>query len=73
MADIAIKEVKGFSSAYPYVCNLKLLLNIDSTWITIKDDVGTSATIKLSDLSDYMLCCENSNVIIKQKMRIKND
>lgn len=46
----AIKKVKGFSSAYPNVCNLKILPNIDKTWITIQDDVGTSITIKLSDL-----------------------
>lgn len=45
-----IKKVKGFSSAYPNVCNLKILPNIDGTWITIQDDVGTSITIKLSDL-----------------------
>lgn len=45
-----IKKVKGFSSAYPNVCNLKILPNIDKTWITIQDDVGTSITIKLSDL-----------------------
>lgn len=48
--DTAIKEVKGFSSAYPNVCNLKIFPNIDKTWITIQDDVGTSITIKLSDL-----------------------
>ena len=52
--DTAIKEVKGFSSAYPNICNLKLLPNIDGTWITIQDDVGTSMTIKLSDLSDFI-------------------
>ena len=52
--DIAIKEIKGFSSAYPNICNLKLLPNIDGTWITIQDDVGTSMTIKLSDLSDFI-------------------
>ena len=46
----AIKKVKGFSSAYPNVCNLKILPNIDETRITIQDDVGTSITIKLSDL-----------------------
>lgn len=46
----AIKKVKGFSSAYPNVCNLKFLPNIDGTWITIQDDAGTSMTIKLSDL-----------------------
>lgn len=55
--DTAIKKVKGFSSAYPYICNLKLFPNIDGTWITIQDDVGTSMTIKLSDLSDF-ICCE---------------
>lgn len=54
--DTAIKEVKGFSSAYPNMCNLKLLPNIDGTWITIQDDVGTSMTIKLSDLSDFICC-----------------
>ena len=52
--DTAIKEVKGFSSAYPNICNLKLLPNIDGSWITIQDDVGTSMTIKLSDLSDFI-------------------
>lgn len=52
--DIAIKKVKGFSSAYPNICNLKLLPNIDGTWITIQDDVGTSMTIKLSELSDFI-------------------
>lgn len=49
MVDIAIKKIKGFISAYPNICNLKLLPNIDGTWITIQDDVGTSITIKLSD------------------------
>lgn len=53
--DTAIKEVKGFSSEYPSMCNLKLLPNIDGTWITIQDNVGTSMSIKLSDLSDFML------------------
>lgn len=57
--DIAIKEVKGFSSAYPYMCNLKLLPNIDGTWITIQDEVGTSITVKLSDLSDFILKLES--------------
>ena len=52
--DIAIKEVTGYSSAYPNICNLKLLPNIDRTWITIQDDVGTSMSIKLSDLSDVI-------------------
>ena len=52
--DTAIKEIKGFSSAYPNICNLKLLPNIDGTWITIQDDVGTSMTVKLSDLSDFI-------------------
>lgn len=62
--DTAIKEVKGYSSAYPYICNLKLLPNIDGTWITIQDDVGTSMTVKVSDLSNYMHC-EISKVMIK--------
>lgn len=52
-----IKKVKGYSSAYPLICNLKLLPNIYGDWITIQDDVGTSMTIKLSDLSDF-ICCE---------------
>lgn len=52
--NIAIKKVKGFSSAYPNVCNLKLFPNIDGTWITIQDDVGTSMTIKLSDLESVI-------------------
>lgn len=53
--DTSIKEVKGFSSEYPYMCNLKLLPNIAGTWITIQDDLGTSMTVKLSDLSEFML------------------
>ena len=60
-----IKEIKGFSSMYPYICNLKLLPNIDGTWITIQDDVGTSMTVKLSDLSDFICCNKISNVISK--------
>lgn len=36
------------------MCDLKLLPNIDGTWITIQDNVGTSMTIKLSDLSDFI-------------------
>lgn len=52
--DTTIKKVKGYSSTYPNICNLKLLPNIDWTWITIQDDVGTSMTIKLSDLSDFI-------------------
>lgn len=44
------RKVKGFSSAYPNVCNLKIFPNSDKTWITIRDDVGTSITINLSDL-----------------------
>lgn len=53
--DIAIKEVKGFSSEYPYMCDLKIFPNISGTWITIQDNVGTSMSIKLSDLSDFIL------------------
>lgn len=49
-----IKMIKGFSSAYPLVCDLKILPNIDGTWVTIQDNVGTSMTIKLSDLSDFI-------------------
>jgi hypothetical protein len=60
MADITIKEIKGFSSAYPNICDLKLLPNIDGTWITIQDNIGTSMTIKLSDLSDF-ICLIKSN------------
>lgn len=52
--DITIKEIKGFSSAYPNICDLKLLPNIDGTWITIQDNVGTSMTVKLSDLSNFI-------------------
>lgn len=51
MKNITIKEIKGFSSAYPNICDLKLLPNRDGTWLTIQDNVGTSLTIKLSDLS----------------------
>ena len=61
-----IKKVKGFSSAYPNICNLKLLPNIDGTWITIRDDVGTSMTIKLSDLSAFMLEAKQQDGGIKQ-------
>lgn len=53
-------EIKGFSSAYLNACDLKLLPNIDGTWITIQDNVGTSMTIKLSDLSDFI--CLNKGV-----------
>lgn len=60
--DTAIKKVNGFSSAYPNICNLKLLPNIDGGWITIQDDVGTSMTIKLSDLSDF-ICCDAIDAI----------
>lgn len=63
--NIEIKKIKGFSSAYPNVCNLKLLPNMDWTWITIQDDVGTSMTIKLSDL-------ESAISIIKEERRNKN-
>ena len=49
-----IKMIKGFSSAYPLVCDLKILPNIDGTWVTIQDNVGTSMTVKLSDLSDFI-------------------
>ena len=54
MKNTAVKKIKGFSSAYPNMCDLKLLPNIDGTWITIQDNVGTSMTIKLSDLSDFI-------------------
>lgn len=64
--DKAIKEVKGYSSAYPYICSIKLLPSLDRNWITIQDDVGTSMTVKLSDLSDYM-CCESYNAMIKEE------
>lgn len=37
---------------------------MDGTWITIQDDVGTSMTIKLSDLSDF-ICLDISNAIKK--------
>lgn len=47
-----IKEVQGFSSVYPSMCNLKLVPNIDGTWLTIRDNADTSITIKLSDLDD---------------------
>lgn len=54
MINTTVKKTKGFSSAYPNMCNLKLLPNIDGTWITIQDNVGTSMTVKLSDLSDFI-------------------
>lgn len=54
MRNTDVKNIKGFTSAYPNICNLKLLPNIDGSWITIQDDVGTSMTIKLSDLSDII-------------------
>ena len=48
------KEVKGFSSAYPSICDLKIVLNIDGTWLTIHDNLDTVVTIKLSDLNDII-------------------
>lgn len=54
MKNTAVKKIKGFSSASPNICDLKLLPNIDGTWITIQDDVGTSMAVKLSDLSDFI-------------------
>lgn len=51
-------------TCYPNMCDLKLLPNIDGTWITIQDNVGTSMTIKLSDLSDF-ICLNVSNAIKK--------
>lgn len=48
------KEVKGFSSVYPSMCNLKLTPNIDGTWLTIRDNADTSMTIKLADLEDII-------------------
>lgn len=54
MKNTAVKKIKGFSSAYPNMCDLKFLPNIDGTWITIQDDVGTSMTVKLYDLSDFI-------------------
>lgn len=59
MRDIAIKKIKGFSSAYPNMCDLKLLFNTDKTWITIQDNIETSITIKLSDLSDIIGTCKD--------------
>lgn len=50
------KEVKGFSSAYPSICDLKIVLNIDGTWLTIHDNLDTVVTIKLSDLNDIINC-----------------
>ena len=64
-----IKKVKGYSSAYPNICNLKLLPNIDGGWITIQDDVGTSMTIKLSDLSDF-ICCEECEAKKKKESEV---
>lgn len=60
-----IKMIKGFSSAYLAVCDLKILSNIDGTWVTIQDNVGTSMTIKLSDLSDLICCNKISNIMNK--------
>lgn len=54
--DTSIKKVRGFSSTYPSLCNLKLFQNIDGTWLTAQDDIGVSITIKLSDLNDYVHC-----------------
>ena len=61
-----IKEIKGFSSAYPSVCDFKLLTNKDGTWITIQDNVGTSVTVKISDLSDFICNKENEDAISRQ-------
>lgn len=54
------KRIKGFSSAYLNACDLELVPNLDGTWLTIQDNVGTSMTIKLSDLSDFI--CLNKGV-----------
>lgn len=54
--DTSIKKVRGFSTTYPSLCNLKLIPNIDRNWITIQDDIGVSITVKLSDLNDFVHC-----------------
>lgn len=57
-----VKEVKGFSSAYPSMCDLKIVINIDGTWLTIHDNLNTVVTIKLSDLNDIIKCEILNNV-----------
>ena len=54
--DTSIKKVRGFSTTYPSLCNLKLFQNIDGTWLTAQDDIGVSITIKMSDLNDFVHC-----------------
>ena len=54
--DTSIKKVRGFSTTYPSLCNLKLFQNIDGTWLTAQDDSGVSITIKMSDLNDFVHC-----------------
>ena len=71
MKNTEIKKIKGFSSAYPNACDLKLLPNIDGTWITIQDNVGTSMTIKLSDLSDF-ICLNSRQAMLKVVEREQN-
>lgn len=75
-----IKSIKGFSSAYPNMCNLKLFPNVDGTWITIRDDVGTLMTVKLSDLNDFIhfaidtfLLDPNTGEKLEQQPRIVTD
>ena len=67
MGNAEVKNIKGFSSAYPNMCDLKLLPNADGTWITIQDAVGTSMTIKLSDLSDYIYFKSDKDEIRKER------
>lgn len=67
-----VKNIKGFSSAHLNMCDLKLLLNTDGNWITIKDATGIFLTIKLSDLSDFIINKGTDNVDIKREKEMTN-
>lgn len=67
-----IKNIKGFSSAYPNMCDLKLLSNADGNWITIKDDTGIFITIKPSDLSDFIINKGTDKVDVKREKEMTN-
>lgn len=69
---IAVKNIKGFSSAYPNMCDLKLLSNADGNWITIKDDTGIFITIKPSDLSDFIINKGTDKIDVKREKEITN-
>lgn len=69
---IAVKNIKGFSSAYPNMCDIKLLSNADGNWITIKDDTGIFITIKPSDLSDFIINKGTDKIDVKREKEITN-